>query len=398
MFCVFLCLHVYSRWLLFLRIESGRPIFSPSRAAADEKEAVRKKAEEDAAERALVEEDKKRQQRIQSPLELHEKAPRDESGELILRRREIHSGRAISVSAVEWSVAEKTATPTSVLEGFMWDKETEVDRFRERVPLSNLVSQCRLSAMDPSMAKPRDWASSIRLAISADGFAVLPECKRIDPASGSLRKRYDLSKLAKQFTVAGAPAISVNCDGVLFGGSLDDLKKAREASGSAAVEMSDSEGVVVPPILASDLILYPYQLYQLRLAGADAVNLMTGALARKDLRYLTKIASSLQLQTLATVTSEVQIKDVADLSKGSISGLIISNRELEDFSFDMSGEQALSLLHSDALKEFRNKHGDDVPVLVEGRVGIIEIADESGNTSTGIISKHSKRLVRQEPS
>ena len=316
-------------------------------------------------------------------MDLDEKAPRDEKGELILRRREIHSGRAISVSTVEWSVAEKRATPTSVLEGFMWDKEAEVDRFRERVPLANLVSQCRLSAMDPSEAKPRDWASSIRMALSeGDGFVIIPECKRIDPASGSLRKRYDLAKLIKQFIKGGAPSISINCDGVLFGGSQDDIKKAREASGAAAVEMSDAEGVVVPPLLASDLILYPYQLYQLRLAGADAVNLMTGALARKDLLYLTKIASSLQLQTLATVTSEPQINDVISLSPGSISGLIISNRELEDFSFDMSGGQALNLLRSNSLGEFRSKHGSDIPILIEGRVGIIESTDENGNTSS----------------
>jgi indole-3-glycerol phosphate synthase len=151
--------------------------------------------------------------------------------------------------------------------------------------------------------------------------------------------------------------------------------------------MSDSDGVVVPPLLASDLILYPYQLYQLRLAGADAVNLITGALARKDLLYLTKIASSLQLQTLATVTSETQINDVTDLSAGSISGLIISNRDLEDFSFDMTGEQALSLLKSDALKSFREKHGHDVPVLVEGRVGIIKGNDGTANSYTEALKK-----------
>ena len=215
-----------------------------------EKEATRLQAEEDKAERALVVEDEKRKAKAQSPLELDEKAPRDANGELILRRREIHSGRAISVSTVEWSVAEKRASPTSVLEGFMWEKEAEVDRFRERVPLANLVSQCRLSSMDPTKAKPRDWRSSTRLAISeGDGFVVIPEFKRIEPSSGSLRKRYDLPKLVKTFTVAGASSLSVNCDGILFGGSLDDLEKAREASSSAAVAIADSDGVVVPPLL-----------------------------------------------------------------------------------------------------------------------------------------------------
>ena len=44
-------------------------------------------------------------------------APRSDNGELIVRRREIHSGRALTVSNVEWSVVENTATPTSALEG-----------------------------------------------------------------------------------------------------------------------------------------------------------------------------------------------------------------------------------------------------------------------------------------
>lgn len=196
----------------------------------------------------------------------------------------------------------------------------------------------------------------------------------MEPVSGSLRKRYDLSKLVKQLTGAGAPALSLNCDGVLFGGSMEDLTQAREATNTAAVAASldSDDGAVAPPILASDLLLYPYQLYKLRLAGADAVTLVVGALESKDLLYLTKIASTIQLQVVASVTSEVQIEMLSKLGAGSIVALIVSNRELETFDFDDSGEQALSLLNSDAMKSFREKNGDDVPIMVEGRVGIIE--------------------------
>lgn len=313
--------------------------------------------------------------------QLDQKAPRDELGELILKRREVHSGRAISVSTVEWSVAEKTATPTSALEGYMWDKETEVDRFRERVPLSNLVSQCRLSSVDPTKPKPRDWIGPLKRA-STDGFVFIPECKRIEPLTGSLRKRYDVVKLAKQFVLAGSPAISVNCDPVMFGGTLEDVTKAREAASRAALSIASDDGIVVPPILASDLILYPYQLYRLQLAGADAVNLVAGALASKDLLYLTKIASSLQLQALVTVTTERQIEVINQLPSGCVKGLIVSNRELEDFGFDMTGQQALDLLKCGALQAFYEKHGADTPVLVEGRVGIIEWAAADGAKST----------------
>jgi hypothetical protein len=155
---------------------------------------------------------------------------------------------------------------------------------------------------------------------------------------------------------------------------MEDITTAREASNAAAVAQSldSGDGVVAPPILASDLLLYPYQLYKFRLAGADAVNLVVGALESKDLLYLTKIATTIQLQVLASVTSEVQIEMLTKLGPGSIHALVLSNRELETFDFDGSGEQALSLLKSEALKAFREKHGSDVPILVEGRVGLIE--------------------------
>jgi indole-3-glycerol phosphate synthase len=75
----------------------------------------------------------------------------------------------------------------------------------------------------------------------------------------------------RQLVTAGAPALSINSDSILFGGSLEDISLAREASNAAAVSESldSQDGVVVPPLLASDLLLYPYQLYKLRMAGAD---------------------------------------------------------------------------------------------------------------------------------
>ena len=327
-----------------------------------------------------------RQKRIKS-FDLEVQAPRDEFGELVLRRREVHSGRALTVSTVEWSVAEKAASPTSALEGFMWDKETEVDRFRERVPLSNLVSQWRLSVVDPSKPKPRDWLGPVKEATTKGSFVIIPECKRMEPGSGSLRKRYDVLKLSKEFVVAGAPAISVNCDSVLFGGSLDDLTKAREGASQAALDsITVEDGVVVPPILASDLLLYPYQLYKMRLAGADAVNLIVAALEPKDLVYLIKIAASLQMQTLATVTSAKQIERLGVLPEGSVDGIIVSNRNLEDFSVDLSGQQALDILDSDAMKQFRDKNPNAV-ILADGRIGIV-----TGEANGGSPEEYIKQL------
>jgi indole-3-glycerol phosphate synthase len=77
--------------------------------------------------------------------------------------------------------------------------------------------------------------------------------------------------------------------------------------------------------------MYFYQLYKMRLAGADAVNILVGALAAKDLVYFTRIAKSFQMQSLLTVTLAAQLeKVVSALDAGIVVGLIVSNGEMED--------------------------------------------------------------------
>lgn len=239
--------------------------------------------------------------------------------------------------------------------------------------MSNLVSQCKLFELDPSKPKPRGWAGSIRAAVASEQFVIIPELKRLEPSQGSLRKRYDIAKLSNQYIKGGAVALSINCDPVLFGGSLADIMVIRDTTSNAA-----DEQVATHPILASDLILYPYQLYKLRLAGADAVNLVVGALSSKDVLYLTKIAASLKMDVVASVTSEVQINSLTKL-QGGIAAISLSNRDLETFGFDESGMQVLQLMKSNAMKKFSDAHPEAL-ILAEGRVGIIEM--EAGEEKT----------------
>ena len=103
------------------------------------------------------------------------------------------------------------------------------------MPLSNLVSHCKLFDLDPSKQKPRDWISPIRAAAEVS-FVIIPELKRVEPMTGSLRKRYDIQTLSKQFVQSGAAAMSINSDKVLFGGSLEDITESREATTKAILE------------------------------------------------------------------------------------------------------------------------------------------------------------------
>jgi hypothetical protein len=62
--------------------------------------------------------------------------------------------------------------------------------------------------------------------------------------------------------------------------------------------------------------------------------------------------------------------------------------QLEDFSFDMTGQQALNILQSAVMKDFREKFGNEIPVLVEGRIGIIKSKDADGAESAlGYVSQ-----------
>mgnify|MGYP006897423052 CR=1 FL=1 len=92
---------------------------------------------------------------------------------------------------------------------------------------------------------------------------------------------------------------------------------------------------------------------------------------------LTKIAGSLKFQTLITVTSTTQLAVLATLP--TLDGVIVSNRLLEDFSYDMTGQQALDLLKSSELEILKEKHAN-LLILAEGRLGIIGAEKEGART------------------
>mmetsp|Transcript_27036 Transcript_27036/g.62844 ORF Transcript_27036/g.62844 Transcript_27036/m.62844 type:complete len:308 (-) Transcript_27036:93-1016(-) len=266
-----------------------------------------------------------------------------------------------------------------MMEKFLWDKYDQIDFFRKRYPLENLVNQARwIMEGEIEQDQPRDWIGPVVERSGRNTFVLIPECKRFEPSTGMMvRKRYDLEKVPQDFVEAEVPAMSVNCDSILFRGAMDDVHTVRTSTKAAASNLN----VNAPPILVSDLIVYPFQLFKMFLSGADAITLMAGALEPKDLSNLSKVAAKINLQVLVSATSEAQIDDVIKaLSQPELlTGLIVSNRDLADFSFDETGEQVLRLLKSDAMERFRQHFGSDKPVLVEGRVGIIEHENDKGD-------------------
>jgi indole-3-glycerol phosphate synthase len=159
---------------------------------------------------------------------------------------------------------------------------------------------------------------SLHAALAGPGISVIAEFKRRSPSAGTLRERPGVAELVGAYERGGAAAVSILTEGPHFDGSLDDLREARAACAL--------------PVLRKDFVVDPYQLYEARAAGADAVLLIVAALEEPALLDLHEQAGELGLDAL------VEVHDRAELARANEVGarlIGINNRDLRDFSVDI---------------------------------------------------------------
>ena len=195
--------------------------------------------------------------------------------------------------------------------------------------LSDILTSTRLELARRKRARPEaqlrelalgaaDAQRSLRDVLDRPEIGVIAEFKRRSPSAGELREGARLTEIARAYERGGAAALSVLTEGPHFDGSLEDLRTAR-----AACEL---------PLLRKDFIVDPYQLYEARGAGADAILLIVAALSRAELEALRELARGLGLDAL------VEVHDLAELSVALEAGadlIGINNRDLRDFSVDV---------------------------------------------------------------
>ena len=128
-----------------------------------------------------------------------------------------------------------------------------------------------------------------------------------------------MAEIVAAYERGGAAALSVLTDEAHFGGSLEDLRAAREASDL--------------PILRKDFIVDPYQLYEAAVNGADAVLLIVAALHDDDLAELHELARALDLDCVVEVHDEHELERALELDADVIG---INNRNLDDLSVDVA--------------------------------------------------------------
>jgi indole-3-glycerol phosphate synthase len=199
------------------------------------------------------------------------------------------------------------ARPTILDEILHW-KRGEIERCRAAVPLEAVQAE---SERAPA---PRDFEAALRRA----GISLIAEVKRASPSKGLLRPDLDPGALAREYETGGAAAISVLTDEHFFQGGLDHLCAVRQR--------------VNLPVLRKDFILDPYQVYQARAAGADAILLIAAALSDDALHSLHRLAAELGLAALVEVRSAAEVVRALKVGPRIVG---VNNRDLHTFELDL---------------------------------------------------------------
>jgi indole-3-glycerol phosphate synthase len=213
----------------------------------------------------------------------------------------------------------------SFLERIMEHKRAEVTRQKLKIPLAQLEAQ--LAGAPP----PRDFAAALR---RPGRTALIAEIKKASPSKGVLIERFDPLALARIYAENGAAAISVLTDVRFFQGSLKYLEGIRERLEIRDWRLEGSDRSLIsnlqsPPLLRKDFIFDPYQIYEARAYGADALLLIVAALDDPALAALVALTHELGMQAL------VEVHDEAELERGLAAGATIvgvNNRDLRTFA------------------------------------------------------------------
>jgi indole-3-glycerol phosphate synthase len=197
-----------------------------------------------------------------------------------------------------------------VLDGILEATRREIARRREAVPAAALERTAL------GRARRRD-AQPFLEAVRRPGLSLIAEHKRRSPSAGPIRDGISVEDVVRAYERGGAAALSILTDGPSFGGSLEDLRRARAACAL--------------PILRKDFILDAYQLHEALLADADAILLIVAALSNGELASLHRRACELGLTVLVEVHDERELERAAQVDASLIG---INNRDLRTMKTD----------------------------------------------------------------
>jgi indole-3-glycerol phosphate synthase len=206
----------------------------------------------------------------------------------------------------------------TILEQIIADKRKEVEKRKRQRPIEELKEQLAI------LGKCRNFYKAVTKS-NKRGLNVIAEIKKASPSAGVIRKDFAPVTIAKTYEKCGADAISVLTDEKYFQGKLDYIDQVKHA--------------VDLPILRKDFIIDAWQVYESRVAGADAILLIAEALKPAELLDLMIVAAELTLTVLLEIhdaDSLLGVRSMVGFPRKGYSVLGINNRDLATMKVDLN--------------------------------------------------------------
>ena len=216
---------------------------------------------------------------------------------------------------MKYSKLEMAKHKGEVLDMIMDWKRTEVPKAMEETPLAQVKA---FASLAPA---PLDFAGALT---ATKGASLIAEVKRASPSKGLIAQEWNPELIAETYARNGAAAISCLTDSRFFQGKLEYLTNIKEHLRAIGKQI---------PVLRKDFLYHEYQVYEARMAGADAVLLIVGVLSDNDLRALYKLTYSLGMQALVEVHDEAELARALKIDAHIIG---VNNRNLKTFEVDIA--------------------------------------------------------------
>lgn len=199
----------------------------------------------------------------------------------------------------------------NILEEIFAHKQTEIAASRRAHPLRELIKAAESGL--PAL----DFVAALR---SHPAPALIAEVKCASPSRGRFSADFDPLRLAENYRRGGAAAISILTDRRYFQGDLAYLSQIAEHFNGQPPRL---------PLLRKDFICDPYQVYEARAAGADAILLIVAYLQVDQLAELQSLSRSLGMAALIEVHNRAELEKALQIGPTLLG---INNRDLSDFS------------------------------------------------------------------
>jgi len=209
--------------------------------------------------------------------------------------------------------------------------ERIIEYKRQELPV--MMEKTPVKILEAMTGYARKTVSLTQSLLHPERTGIIAEFKRKSPSKGTFNSYATVEEVTTGYFRAGASALSVLTDTEFFGGSSEDLVRAREINPI--------------PILRKDFIIDEYQVVESKAMGADAVLLIAAVLDKSAIKRLAAFARSLHLQVILEVHNADELAMVND----NISVVGVNNRDLKDFSVDINRSLELApLIAHDFLK------------------------------------------------